>query len=141
MAARELRRSAARAELQVIALTAGALEPGMSDFLVKSLEPAALVRTLLAQMMELDRVALCGAKGVPDARRRAVRGGHHPAGRAGVASPCASGARALAVCTPAKSNCPASHGGWHRPAERGRAVGHRRGPVHAPLREHAGRAA
>jgi transposase-like protein len=31
---------------------------------------------VLAKMMELDRVALCGAKGVPDARRRAVRGGH-----------------------------------------------------------------
>jgi putative transposase len=33
-------------------------------------------RQVLAKMMELDRVALCGAKGVPDARRRAVRGGH-----------------------------------------------------------------
>ena len=27
-------------------------------------------------MMEADRVTLCGAKGVPDARRRATRGGH-----------------------------------------------------------------
>ena len=27
-------------------------------------------------MMEADRVALCGAKGVPDAKRRATRGGH-----------------------------------------------------------------
>jgi hypothetical protein len=26
-------------------------------------------------MMEADRMALCGPKGVPDARRRAVRGG------------------------------------------------------------------
>ena len=30
---------------------------------------------VLAAMMEADRVALCGPKGVPDARRRAVRGG------------------------------------------------------------------
>jgi putative transposase len=30
---------------------------------------------VLAAMMEGDRVALCGAKGVPDATRRAVRGG------------------------------------------------------------------
>ena len=30
---------------------------------------------VLAAMMEADRVALCGAKGVPDAQRRAVRGG------------------------------------------------------------------
>jgi transposase-like protein len=33
-------------------------------------------RQVLAKMMELDRVALCGVKGMPDARRRAVRGGH-----------------------------------------------------------------
>jgi putative transposase len=30
----------------------------------------------LAKMMELDRAALCGPKGVPDKARRAVRGGH-----------------------------------------------------------------
>lgn len=30
---------------------------------------------VLAQMMELDRQALCGVKGVPDPQRRAVRGG------------------------------------------------------------------
>ena len=30
---------------------------------------------VLAKMLEADRVALCGAKGVPDAARRAVRGG------------------------------------------------------------------
>ena len=30
---------------------------------------------VLAAMLEADRVALCGAKGVPDAARRAVRGG------------------------------------------------------------------
>jgi hypothetical protein len=30
---------------------------------------------VLAAMMEADRVALCGPKGVPDAARRAVRGG------------------------------------------------------------------
>jgi hypothetical protein len=30
---------------------------------------------VLAAMMEADRVALCGTKGVPDANRRAVRGG------------------------------------------------------------------
>ena len=30
---------------------------------------------VLAALMESDRIALCGAKGVPDARRRAVRGG------------------------------------------------------------------
>jgi hypothetical protein len=32
-------------------------------------------KQVLAAMMEADRVALCGPKGVPDARRRAVRGG------------------------------------------------------------------
>jgi putative transposase len=30
---------------------------------------------VLTAMMEADRVALCGAKGVPDAARSAVRGG------------------------------------------------------------------
>ena len=30
---------------------------------------------VLAALMEADRIALCGAKGVPDAQRRAVRGG------------------------------------------------------------------
>ena len=33
-------------------------------------------KKVLAAMMEADRVALCGAKGVPDAKRRATRGGH-----------------------------------------------------------------
>lgn len=33
-------------------------------------------KQVLSAMMEADRVALCGAKGVPDARRRATRGGH-----------------------------------------------------------------
>ena len=33
-------------------------------------------KQVLAAMMEADRVALCGAKGVPDASRRAIRGGH-----------------------------------------------------------------
>jgi transposase-like protein len=33
-------------------------------------------REVLAQMLEADRVALCGAKGVPDPLRRAVRGGN-----------------------------------------------------------------
>ena len=32
-------------------------------------------RQVLAAMMEADRAAVCGAKGVPDAQRRAVRGG------------------------------------------------------------------
>jgi transposase-like protein len=32
-------------------------------------------KQVLAAMMEADRTALCGPKGVPDARRRAVRGG------------------------------------------------------------------
>lgn len=32
-------------------------------------------KEVLAAMMEADRVALCGPKGVPDAHRRAVRGG------------------------------------------------------------------
>lgn len=32
-------------------------------------------KQVLAAMMEADRVALCGPRGVPDARRRAVRGG------------------------------------------------------------------
>lgn len=32
-------------------------------------------REVLAQMLEADRVTLCGTKGVPDAARRAVRGG------------------------------------------------------------------
>lgn len=33
-------------------------------------------KQVLAAMMEADRVALCGTKGVPDARRCATRGGH-----------------------------------------------------------------
>jgi transposase-like protein len=33
-------------------------------------------KQVLLAMMEADRVALCGAKGVPDAKRRATRGGH-----------------------------------------------------------------
>lgn len=33
-------------------------------------------KEVLAAMMEADRIALCGPKGVPDARRRAVRGGN-----------------------------------------------------------------
>ena len=33
-------------------------------------------RQVLMTMMEADRVALCGAKGVPDSNRSAVRGGH-----------------------------------------------------------------
>ena len=33
-------------------------------------------KQVLAAMMEADRVRLCGAKGVPDANRRATRGGH-----------------------------------------------------------------
>ena len=32
-------------------------------------------KQVLAAMMEADRVALCGAKNVPDASRKAVRGG------------------------------------------------------------------
>ena len=32
-------------------------------------------KQVLAAMMEADRVALCGAKNVPDTHRRAVRGG------------------------------------------------------------------
>jgi putative transposase len=33
-------------------------------------------RAVLASMLEADRVALCGAKGVPDRSRSAMRGGH-----------------------------------------------------------------
>ena len=33
-------------------------------------------RRVLDVMMKADREALCGPKGVPDAQRRAVRGGH-----------------------------------------------------------------
>ena len=33
-------------------------------------------RQVLTALMEADRVALCGLKGVPDANRRATRGGH-----------------------------------------------------------------
>jgi len=32
-------------------------------------------REVLAQMLEADRVTLCGAKNVPDSSRRALRGG------------------------------------------------------------------
>ena len=37
-------------------------------------------KQVLAAMMEADRVALCGAKNVPDAGRKAVRGGTTPSG-------------------------------------------------------------
>ena len=45
---------------------------------------------VLAAMMEADRVALCGAKGVPEANRRATRGGH-TAGAVGCGCPPTSG--------------------------------------------------
>ena len=35
-------------------------------------------KAVLAAMMEADRIALCGPKGVPDAGRQAVRGGTTP---------------------------------------------------------------
>src|SRR3989337_154677 len=37
-------------------------------------------KEVLAAMMEAERVELCGPKGRPDARRRAVRGGHTRSG-------------------------------------------------------------
>ena len=68
-------------------------------------------KQVLAAMMEADRVALCGAKGVPDADRRAVRGGStRSAGRAGRPAhrraPAAGTRRAMR----ASWNCPASRG-------------------------------
>jgi transposase-like protein len=54
-------------------------------------------KQVLAAMMEADRIALCGPKGVPDAGRRAVRGGSTPSSvvlggqRIGVRRPRARG--------------------------------------------------
>ena len=48
---------------------------------------------VLAAMMEAERIALCGPKGVPDAARRAVRGGS-------TASQIALGGQRIAVRRP-----------------------------------------
>ena len=48
---------------------------------------------VLAAMMEADRIALCGPKGVPDTARRAVRGGT-------TASQVALGGQRIAVLAP-----------------------------------------
>ena len=53
---------------------------------------------VLAALMESDRIALCGASGVPDARRRAVRGGS-------TSSQVVLGGQRIAVRRPTPKRC------------------------------------
>ena len=60
------------AQVQISLPVQGVLHDVRHAFLGLCIEAG---QKVLAALMESDRVALCGAKGVPDARRRAVRGG------------------------------------------------------------------
>lgn len=60
------------AEVQISLPVQGVLRDVRHAFLGLCIDAG---QKVLAAMMEADRVALCGPKGVPDARRRAVRGG------------------------------------------------------------------
>jgi hypothetical protein len=91
-------------------------------------------RQVLAGMMEADRVALCGPKGVPHADRRAVRGGTTRSAVvlggqriAGAASTCASGGRGRTGVADVRL------GGRRRPARCGHDGGDVSGRVDATL--------
>jgi transposase-like protein len=59
-------------EVQISLPVQGVLREARHAFLGLCIDAG---QKVLAALMESDRIALCGAKGVPDARRRAVRGG------------------------------------------------------------------
>lgn len=94
---------------------------------------------VLAAMMEADRIALCGPKGVPDAGRRAVPRQHHrQPGRAGrpahrrTATAGTLDDRGRVVTAQLRVGC------WPRPAGRRHDGRHRRGCVDSALRQHPG---
>ena len=66
-------RACAAAEVQISMPMQGVLHDVKHAFLGLCIEAG---RQVLGAMMEADREALCGPSGVPDAQRRAVRGGH-----------------------------------------------------------------
>ena len=98
-------------------------------------------KQVLAAMMEADRVALCGAKNVPDMRSPGRAWRHNALGcRAGRP---AHRHRQAASAQPRARRAGAAHlrlgRGW-RPAGHGHAGLDGRRRIHAPLRPHAGRA-
>ena len=66
-------RACAQPEVQISLPIQGVLQDVQQAFYGLCIEAG---RQVLGAMMEADREALCGPKGVPDAKRRAVRGGH-----------------------------------------------------------------
>ncbi|MFN9011698.1 MAG: hypothetical protein ACK5XU_06575, partial [Pseudomonadota bacterium] len=60
------------AQLQISLPVQGVLRDVRHAFLGLCIDAG---QKVLAALMESDRIALCGPKGVPDAQRRAVRGG------------------------------------------------------------------
>jgi hypothetical protein len=90
---------------------------------------------VLAALMESDRIALCGPKGVPDAGRRALRGQPGCAGRPAHCGASTTGAfverwrAGLAELRVGRQRRPA------RCRDDGR---HRCGRIHPPLRQHPG---
>ncbi len=78
------------AEVQISLPVQGVLRDVRHAFLGLCIDAG---QKVLAAMMEADRIALCGPKGVPDARRRAGRGGT-------TASQVVLGGQRIAVCRP-----------------------------------------
>ncbi|OIQ91984.1 transposase, mutator family [mine drainage metagenome] len=66
-------RACSQPEVQISMPMQGVLQDVQQAFYGLCIEAG---RRVLDVMMEADREALCGPKGVPDAQRRAVRGGH-----------------------------------------------------------------
>ena len=66
-------RACAQPQVQISMPLQGVLQDVQQAFYGLCIEAG---RRVLDVMMEADREALCGPKGVPDAQRRAVRGGH-----------------------------------------------------------------
>jgi len=66
------------AEVQISLPVQGVLRDVQHAFLGLCIDAG---QKVLAALMEADRVALCGAKGVPDAARQATRGGAARAAR------------------------------------------------------------
>lgn len=65
-------RVAPPAQVQITLPTQGVLQDIKHAFMGLCIHAG---REVLAKMLEADRVALCGAKNVPDPSRRAMRGG------------------------------------------------------------------
>lgn len=86
-------RAVPAAQVQISLPVQGALRDVRHAFLGLCIDAG---QKVLAAMMEADRIALCGPKGVPEARRRAVRGGSTASqpGRSGRPARC----RAAGAC-------------------------------------------